>query len=378
MPILADNHNRFQPKLHGLRGLAALAVVLFHWASTYPVMEQAPEYLRFITGASQTIFNFGWIGVLLFFVLSGYLLGGRLLNTSLTSEVCKSFWLRRCLRIFPAVWLQYAVLLLLAAVGVKGITAPNGWLDSILNFFLLINLPPVLPRAINLVWWTLPIELSFYAVLPLLILAIRKMGWINFGIVTFIGCVLWRASIMYLYREEPSYGPIQPILDLLPGALFSFTAGMCVAAQPRQLNHRALYGWLATAIGLLLAMCGWLSNEAEGYWTGHWMLAVWNPLISAALSVLVLCSTYPLKWLGFLATRPAVWLGEISFGIYLWHYPILVIINKYLPHWKSSATGGLLAFAVTMLGSLLLAQLSFWLIEKPAMNSKRKTKRPAC
>ena len=100
-----DHEKRIIPALHGLRGLAALAVLLFHWYQFFPAAASVIRPERFAgTVLDPTAYlGFGWMGVPLFFVLSGYLLGGQVARVELTGTFLKRFWVRRFLRIYPAV-----------------------------------------------------------------------------------------------------------------------------------------------------------------------------------------------------------------------------------------------------------------------------------
>ena len=111
--------------------------------------------------------GFGWMGVPLFFILSGWLLGAQVIASSNASFSLRRFWLRRVLRIYPAVWFELAVLLLLAGL-IPGLITPAAYETLPLQVLLWVNLPPVMAEPLNLVWWTLPVELGFYLILPLL------------------------------------------------------------------------------------------------------------------------------------------------------------------------------------------------------------------
>ena len=102
--------------VHGLRGIAALSVVLFHWYQIFPVAAAQLETLL----PSELVLNpvtplrFGWLGVPLFFVLSGYILGSQVIRQKLTVWSLARFWRRRFLRIYPAVWFHLICLLLMS------------------------------------------------------------------------------------------------------------------------------------------------------------------------------------------------------------------------------------------------------------------------
>lgn len=166
---MATPNLSFKPYLHGFPGVAALAVLLFHLHRISPFPGALNHFYNkfWQAKAEKQVSSFGWCSILLFFVFPVYILGGHLLRTRQTLNRCQRFWFRRFCRIYPAIWLQPAALLLLITLGIKGLKPPVSWLDGVLNFSLPTT-PPDLPRAINSSWWTLPIGPIFYPVLPAL------------------------------------------------------------------------------------------------------------------------------------------------------------------------------------------------------------------
>ena len=98
----------FKPSLHALRGAAATAVLIFHWHQFFPAAADAirPATLAGTILDPAIYVGFGWLGVPLFFVLSGYLLGGQVIHAQLDVSFLKRFWLRRFLRISHHCWRQ--------------------------------------------------------------------------------------------------------------------------------------------------------------------------------------------------------------------------------------------------------------------------------
>jgi len=128
--VTAPFSDSFSPSLHGLRAIAALSVVLFHWYQIFPAFSDhlATPFPDASVLSPATYFGFGWLGVPLFFVLSGYLLGGQVIHRSLSVIFLRTFWARRLLRIYPAVWFHLGVLVLVAPL-VTGLIRPE-MLDS--------------------------------------------------------------------------------------------------------------------------------------------------------------------------------------------------------------------------------------------------------
>jgi peptidoglycan/LPS O-acetylase OafA/YrhL len=315
--------------------------------------------------------DFGWLGVLLFFVLSGYLLAAQLLNRNLSLKTVSRFWLRRGLRIYPAFWLQFFVLLALARLFSFMPQLTEGG-DIFRHVLLWINMPPWMTVPMNSVWWTLPVELGFYLVLPFLVLLSNRLGWLK----VFAGAVLvtfiWRYGVMWFFKGE-SYSTHQVVLDSIPGALSTFCAGVALAyfiAARGVPNPFQRYFLLAISLFLFVLMAVWLYANLDTYWTGHWMLGVWNPIMGLLIAALMLALILPLKGFGWLASRPMVWLGKISFGIYLWHYPLLMLLQRtILNDWQSPLLS-VLALFVTLVATLVLASLSYYLVEKPVMQKR--------
>ena len=156
----------FNRNLHALRGIAAMAVLVFHW---YQFFSAAGESIRPVSWEGTLLdpaiyLGFGWMGVPLFFVHRDTFC--RVLGARFNGAFLKRFWLRRFLRIYPAVW---AELLILLALGTVLSRLGDGRSPSVL---LWINLPPLMAQPINAVWWTLPVELGF----DLAVLGLMAMG----------------------------------------------------------------------------------------------------------------------------------------------------------------------------------------------------------
>lgn len=178
--------------------------------------------LEFVSSSGITVnllkpIQFGWLGVPLFFVLSGYLLGSQLANRTLSAKYILGFWKRRFLRIYPAVWAQLIILILVSGL-VPGIIAPFSRNKLFRNILLYVNLPPWMTTPINEIWWTLPVELGFYLMLPFMILLAKKIGWLTVLILSLALTITWRSGVIVLH-ETQNYSQYLIILDSIPGSL---------------------------------------------------------------------------------------------------------------------------------------------------------------
>lgn len=363
--------NSFIPSLHGLRGIAAIAVLMFHWDALFPALRQEHGSTDF-AGTHWNLFmqvEFGWLGVPLFFVLSGYLLGGQLKLQSLTAPTLLHFWRRRILRIYPAVWLQLLVLIL-ASYWLPSLYTSTATPDLIRNILLWVNMPPSMTSPINGVWWTLPIELSFYATLPLLILLQRRVGWIATVIACFTLTLLWRYWVIQNFPTD-NYVRYLPLLDILPGSLSSFAAGFALTFLDIRWSKRQWQLACVAAVVIFLSLEYWQLAHKESYWSGHWLLVCWNTSIALAIAFLVYCAIHPQCRGTIMGSRPLVWLGELSFGIYLWHFPVQKALLEIAPNYWDTSTASAAALMASLFITLPLAAVSYYWVEKPIMGWRK-------
>lgn len=366
--------DRYFPCIDGLRAAAALLVLVFHVAGPTGVN-------RGTTWVADYTNQFGRLGVSIFFAISGFLLYRPFALAHLggaPSPRVGPYLRRRFLRIFPAYWLALLGWTVLGSAAVR-----SGILDHLLLRVSLLqgysqakdgNVPLALSGVE--VAWTLTIELTFYLVLPLYAWAIRRLGgalgrgqqltaeWLGLGVLYVIGI-----TGRYLLAE-----------DVLPiGALFPWTdlfaMGMLIAVvRARQKTGGptpALFRYLGRypLLGLLLALeLVWVVAQldvARGYaekslgdeFARHLCYGFVGFLL---LAPLVFGNQDRTTYRRFLRTRPVRWTGEVSYGIYLWHFLVMRLV---LERWTDLTFWPLLGatFAVTF----VIASLSFVLLERP-------------
>lgn len=362
----------FNPCLHALRGIAATAVLVFHWYQFFPAAAEAirPATLAGTLMDPTVYLGFGWMGVPLFFVLSGYLLGGQVVHANLDTRFLKRFWLRRFLRIYPAVWAELLILLLLGTV-ISGLISKQGMDTLPLQFLLWVNLPPFMAQPINGVWWTLPVELGFYLLLPLLGLMVRYVGWVPVLCAAVMMTVGWRAG-WFVLTDTQNFLTILPTLDSLPGVLLTFILGFSLNFMPSVLPLVQRRSGVIVSLFTLLGLMQWQLILDSVYWTGHWILVVWPPLTAVPIAGLVYFLRDPPPEWRWLSQSWLVWLGHVSFGIYLWHFQVMrVLVLLYPDLWNTPLTS-LLALTISLPATLILAALSYYLIEKPLMGWGKK------
>lgn len=368
------------PALTGLRGLAALWVLLYHaWVFVTPreiVATLFGEPIRV-----HVFFSLGWSGVHVLFVLSGFLLTlpYARANAGLSARPrTERYFIRRIARVFPAYYVQL-LLLVLVTFCVSGVMLVNG--SNVLQYLLMLFVPEPLgvgaPDAVNGVWWTLPIELSFYLVLPLLAhWADRRRIWIVLASALLVMCG-WR----YLVAHVIAPANAVPVwMYQLPGSIDTFALGMLGAVLHVQYagDSRSDYDrwlqrllWLTPIVFVLLGM--WMARDYTRYWTGAPILYLWTPLFGTAVLVIILnCARRRALPDALLGNRAVFYLGTVSYGLYLWHAPI----GKWLldtPLIAAMDTYPFPRLALLMfLCSLVAASASWYLVEARAISVSRR------
>lgn len=324
------------PSIDGLRGIAALLVIVFHSFGGW-------------MGAWPDLLLPGQIGVRLFFVLSGCLITNLLWSLKDQGGSFGQTWLtfawRRALRIFP---LAYLTLALCWLAGVPAMHEKPWWL---LTFTTNIGMAvsDTWPDQLGL-YWTLAIEEQFYLTWPLLVLLIDerhwpRVAWTLIGVAALSRWLAWTLEIPG-YHWTPFY-------------LDGFAAGSLIAWAARAGVKTTLMGWLGVA---LVAVSG--PFDSNLHWTMQETGAV---LVSAAL--VNYAWTRPAS---LLALRPIAWVGSISYGVYLWHAvgPTLLYqvgVPRFTNPW--------LTFALQAGLGIGLAALTWYGFERPINRLKDKKAR---
>ncbi len=309
--------------------------------------------------------SFGWLGVPIFFVLSGYLLGGKLEAVKMDRLELLYFFRNRFARIYPAVWVQISILVLVSLY-VNGLVYDYDYYQLLMNALLLINLPPDFIKPMNGVWWTLPIELAFYMVLPFIVFFKRKMGGFFVFFVALLVTVLWRIYIFNKYSGD-NYLVHLPILDALPGNIFAFVSGYYMSTWRVRFSDINKAVILCCTIFSIFAMQYWLDVVGDFYWNGSFLLVFWNSFVAFLLTVMLYLTLDPPRGFCWVKSKLFVYFGDISFGIYLWHLPILMCMGLLWPDVWRGVYGSLLALVVVMLSSVLAGHLSYRLVERPCI-----------
>ncbi|HTR56918.1 MAG TPA: acyltransferase [Casimicrobiaceae bacterium] len=347
------------PALTGVRALAAGWVLVFH---AWKVSASPPVSLH-------AIFSTGWLGVDLFFVLSGFVLtwqatkGG---DPAAPFDV-RAFFARRVLRVYPAYYGCLTVLLAASWLRLSG--TPPGLGDLSLHLAMFHNAVSESVGTINGVFWSLPFEWEFYLLFPLLFLLARRVGLIAFVAGASIIALAWRLLAYYRAPTPALFvgGVTVDVLAQLPFRIDEFAAGMAAAFIARALRPGAPAAQACAWTGAtgLVALVAWCEIYDVDWWAGDATPFVRLPWVSAAVAALLIGLARSNGMLTRLfASRPAVWVGEVSYSVYLWHLPILAAIAPHLPAPVSPA----LVLAAGIPATLAVSALSYYAIERPFLH----------
>jgi peptidoglycan/LPS O-acetylase OafA/YrhL len=361
MPEPVKRGQRYMPGLDGLRAIAVLAVLAFHLGYGW-----APG---------------GLLGVGVFFTLSGYLITDLLLAQLGRSGGIRiiSFWLARARRLLPALFVMLAMVV--AWVTLFGPAQPPSFREAVAaaaiyvsNWWLIFQhisyFARFAPQSPLNHLWSLAVEEQFYLIWPfLLLLGVRIVGDTPHpsGIrprlagVTLVLALASAIAMAVLYHPslDPSrvyYGTDTRAFELLTGA------ALAMVWPSRRLRPRVRASAQLTIDGLgvagllVIALLIWRTNQYSSFiYDGGFVL------LSAATVLLIAALVHPACKLGpILGWRPLRWIGVRSYGIYLWHYPIIVLTTPATFHRTD-----LLRDALQVAATFTVAALSWRFVEEP-------------
>lgn len=361
------------PSLTGLRFFAALSVFFFHITlSNSPIPPNNPINPfqdKDLANTLEAVFSkAGYLGVSFFFILSGFVIAW----SYKPGEANTAFWRRRLVKIFPNHLTMWVIAMVLFA---GAITSPQGYLS---NLFLLNSFVPdeTVYVAVNPPSWTLCSELLFYMLFPFIFALVRRIParrlWLWAGIM-FLGVIAVALVTQFLIPDTPK-SPITPVSTtqfwfgyIFPvSRLFEFVLGSILA----RLVLGGVRVRLNLPVALLLCLVGYgLANVVP--FTFSFTAAMTIPL---ALLIMVAAGRDADGKATYLASRPMLWLGDISFGFYLCQGVTIFFARIAMGNGTYTTP---VALAV-VLGLFLLTLAGGWalhsLVEMPSMRRWARSK----
>lgn len=354
--------------LDGLRALAALSVLCFHtWLYGFPNPSAVERNSLF----DHVMFEMR-LGLIFFFVLSGYLLYRAFARAALTQDGrvdVRRYARRRVARIVPAYWVATigAVALLWGGAGTPGIRLPEA---SDLPLFIVFgqNYSLGTIMTLNPVTWTLCLEAAFYVLLPLL-------GW-----------AAWRLGPRARGRQALLVGSFIPLgivwnqlghdngwnimlTKALPAYMPYFAFGMLLALWAERRRERDA-PQLGAGASAALVVAGFAIVLADGYWHGTAAPRAVNPSLAVLADMpaglgfaLVVAAAVAgggraVRWMSW---RPLAWVGLVSYGLYMWHLPLLLFEHRIGLFPDAYAV----RLVLLLVPALVFAAASWYLVERP-------------
>jgi peptidoglycan/LPS O-acetylase OafA/YrhL len=337
----------YRPDIDGIRAIAILSVVCFHVG------------LPWLSG--------GFIGVDIFFVISGYLIGGHIYSELLQSRFSfLRFYQRRAKRILPAfyvvlVFCILAALFLLSPAETSGFghSAFSATLSTSNLYFWRLSdyFNPISELCPLLMTWSLGVEEQFYALIPLLMVLLMRVrrSWILPA--ALILCVLSFLFACY----EVIYHPAMAFF-ILPTRMWELGAGVILAIVELSGKRISLSDSLTQCVsltGFILMLAPVFILSAQSPFPGA---AALPPVLGTAIVIAL-----PSSWINrrLLSLQPLVFVGRISYSLYLWHWPLLtylrIVYGDKLPQRIA---------AIAVAAAFVAAVLSYYCVEQPLRSSK--------
>jgi peptidoglycan/LPS O-acetylase OafA/YrhL len=322
-----------------------------------------------------------------FFVLSGFLITGLLLREYGKTERIDlgAFWARRARRLLPGLFLMLAAVGLYALfiadrVGldslradiVSSLTYVTNWrfIASGQSYFAQFGTPsPILHL------WSLAVEEQFYLFWPIIVLGVlrwRNGSWKALAVVTGVGSVASAMWMAHLYQpggdaSRVYYGTDTRAQAMLIGALLAIVVHRFgVFKAPRAQRRMHVVG----IVGAVLIALPWFIHDSWHDWLFGWSFGSYLYAIAAAVVLASLVQTDPGPLGSLLSLKPLRAIGAISYGMYLWHWPVYIVFDV-----QRTGLDGIPLYVFRLAIVVLFAAASYWLVEKP-VRERRMLRKP--
>ncbi len=331
---------KYRPEIDGLRAIAVIAVIVFHLNASW------------LPG--------GFIGVDIFFVISGFLITKIFIrNFNENNFNILEFWSKRIRRLLPALLFLIFLVSSYSYLFIYYGEWPSISLQTLTTLGSIANLE--MWKHANDYWgasaektpllhmWSLAVEEQFYLVYPIFFIIFYKIGGMKMikyalAILTFISLVL---CVIITYRD------VSLAFYMLPTRAWELGVGGLVAliskAHKKDNNHLKLFQYIGFSL-ILISSIFISAQEFPGY----------KAILPVLGTALFIYSSPSSSWLNsFLSSKLLVWIGRLSYSLYLWHWPVIVFMQKH-----SSFLGTKNTYILSILIFLTLAIISYYFVEK--------------
>ena len=359
---------RHIPALDGVRGLAVMTVFLYHYGggaqSTNPIVH-----------GGGIAAQFGWCGVTLFFVLSGFLITGILWDSRGQQHWWRNFYVRRSLRIFPLYYFSLLVIFI-ASLAVHD----HKYLGTLGIFLLYLqNMPFCFRWDINSAtglhlyhFWSLAVEEQFYLVWPFLIQGIpSRRSAKALCVAVFIGSFLFRAAGYKWGWENLGFLTLSRMGELAAGAW------LALRLRGSQQEWEILQRWSpAVAMTGFAGICVIAWHQGDFKMRDHSHMTMTGLVLTAAVAGALLCMAISGTYIRrILELRFLRWLGGISYGVYVYHVLLIDFFENLgarFTHNRSVGSAHAVALMLAFPSVLLLAMASYRWLEAPLLRLKNR------
>lgn len=368
----ADLHAHI-PQLDGIRGAAIILVLLHHVANSL-------EYEFRFDSALLDVMQFGWCGVDLFFVLSGFLITGILYESKGKAQYLRNFYFRRTLRIFPLYFMALAVVQILRHTW--GQPSLFGYADPIWMWTYLTNLYVAVQGfgAFGLVdhFWSLAVEEHFYLVWPFAVLLGNRRQLMAFAIVLIV-IALGARTALALHESSAEFLQAETAMlyVLTPLRMDSLALGGLVALAARGSGGiTSLVPVARIVLCVALTILCLITVLTGGFDHGHPLLqTIGLSMLAVAFGAILILTVGAVFLARVFAHRSLRWFGKYSYGMYVWH-PIIFILVWHSDFGRELRGGN---SAIQIVGSTVVALsitfivtlMSFHFWEKKFLSLKR-------
>lgn len=357
-----QSERRYMTGLDGLRAIAVIAVLFYHmnfpWASG------------------------GFLGVTLFFVLSGYLITDLLVVEWKRDRTIdfKRFWLRRARRLLPAMYVMVIAVTAWITLFDRQLVHTlkedllsvffyfsNWWfIYKDVSYFETYDSPSLVTH-----FWSLAVEEQFYIIWPIIIFVLfflfRKKQVVGFILFFLMAASTVWMGILYDPGEDPTrvyYGTDTRAFSLIVGALLAFVWPSRQLSSDVGKGAKALLDFVGfTSLILIIILMNAIDQFDPILYYGGMLL------ISGLMAIAIAVAAHPSSFFGkLLSIKPLEWVGLRSYGIYLWHYPIIMLVGS--SYYNDGTWSWTVAFQIVLV--LLFSDLSWKFIEDPIRRGRLK------
>lgn len=341
-----------------LRAFAACGVLVFHVIIV--------GWHDFPHDGAWSVLRFGWVGVDLFFVVSGFVIGHSAVSRwrAAPQSFAGDYWRHRLLRIVPAYFVALAawIAIMQPPFLAHPLTAARQILTHVTfthSFWRDTH------GSIDGPTWSLAIEMQFYAAVAVLVAWLAVAPKWRIVAYAFVLSWAWRAFVFWRHAGDDM--AVIVYSGQLPGCLDEFALGIALARyvlERRTTPARSGAAWLAAACVTGVLTWWLLRAYYQVFWQSAWLVTFWRTLLGLAFACLVGVAVFlPQSWARERAA-PLRYVGQISYGIYLWHYTFIEML--------AGRIGSLALLAVTATATFLVAAASWHWLEQPLMALARR------